>query len=164
MSGLLDALRDKHAASDPHAPDPLLRGRTYAIPFDTVWQAALAIIGGGIRGWSLIRSNDQAGTIVGLVQPGPLGKHADLAITIGLDEMAQTRVDFSATSRTERGDLGRARRILIRFFQQLDEKLGATPAHILDPDSLDALAASVEENDPASTASTASEPADRKTS
>jgi hypothetical protein len=55
-------------------------------------------------------------------------------------------VDFSATSRTERGDLGRARRILIRFFRHLDEKLGATPAHILDPATLDALAESVEES------------------
>ena len=145
MSGLLEALRENHAATDPHAEDPLLRGRTYAIPFDTVWQAALGIVGGGIRGWSLIRSNDQEGTIVGLVQPAPLGKHADLAITVGLDMMAQTRVDFSATSRTERGDLGRARRLLIRFFRLLDERLRAGPDQILDPAFLDALSESVEE-------------------
>jgi len=146
LSALLDGLREKHAETDPDAPDPELRGRTYAIPFDDVWQAAIGIIGGGIRGWSLIRSNDQAGTIVGLVQPPPMGKHADLEIRVGLDAMAQTRIDFSATSRTERGDLGRARRILIRFFRELDTRLGAGPGSILDPSSIDAFAATVDES------------------
>ncbi len=152
MSGLLDAvLRERRAQTDPASPDADLRGRTYAIPFDTVWKAATGIVNAGVRGWSLIRSDDRAGTIVGLVQPGPMSKHADLLVTIGLDAMAQTRVDFSATSRTERGDLGRSRRILLRFFRLLDERLGAGPEQILDPASLNALASSVVEPPPVAT-------------
>ena len=59
-------------------------------------------------------------------------KAADVRIEIGLDENAQTRVDVTSQSRTERGDLGRSRRAIGRFLHRLDEDLDATPGQILD--------------------------------
>jgi hypothetical protein len=140
LSRLLEGLTQREAATDPRDADPRLRGRTYAIPFDTVWQAALSIGGGGIRGWSIVRTNDQHGVLELLVQPGigPHSKHVDVRVDIGLDANAQTRVDMQAVSRTERGDMGRSKRLLHRFFTQLDARLEAGSDTILDPGALDA--------------------------
>jgi hypothetical protein len=140
LSRLLTGLIEREAATDARHIDPRLRGRTYAIPFDTVWQAALSIGGGGIRGWSIVRTNDQHGVLELLVQPGigPHSKHVDVRADIGLDANAQTRIDMKAVSRTVRGDMGRTKRLLHRFFTQLDARLEAGPDTILDPDALDA--------------------------
>jgi hypothetical protein len=139
LSGLLDGLKYRQASTDPHSLDPRLRGRTYAIRFEDAWQASVALCAGGIRGWSTVRTNDQTGVIMALVQPGPFSKHVDIQIVIALDEYGQTRVDMSAVSRTERGDFGRSARLVDRFLLKLDEKLGAGPDTILDPARLDAL-------------------------
>ena len=143
MSAFLDGLSVKEAKTEPGHEDPRLRGRTYAIPFDTVWQAALSIGGGGIRGWSIVRTNDQHGVLELLVQPGigPHSKHVDVRVDIGLDQNAQTRVDMRAVSRTGRGDMGRTKRLAHRFFTHLDQRLEAGPATILDPAELDAWTA-----------------------
>jgi hypothetical protein len=69
-------------------------------------------------------------------------KAADVRIRIGLDANAQTRVDLAIASRTERGDLGRARRTVGAFLARLDQVLSAGPHQILDastgPSGLDA--------------------------
>jgi hypothetical protein len=41
------------AATAPDSTDRRLRGRTYAVPFEHVWQAARSLAGGGLRGWTL---------------------------------------------------------------------------------------------------------------
>ena len=143
MSALLDGLKERDAKTEPGHEDVRLRGRTYAIPFDTVWQAALSLGGRGIRGWSIVRTNDQHGVLQLLVQPGigPHSKHVDVRVDIGLDQNAQTRVDMQAVSRTQRGDMGRAKRLVHRFFTHLDQRLEAGPGTILDPAELDAWTA-----------------------
>ena len=61
---LRGALGDSVAQTDPTAPDPELRGRTYAVPFEDVWAAAIALANGGLRGCSLKRANDRDGIII----------------------------------------------------------------------------------------------------
>ena len=139
MSGFVHGLKHRRASTDPESVDPRLRGRTYTIPFEDVWQAAVGLCDGGIRGWSLIRKNDQTGVVLALVQPGPLSKHVDIEIHIALDENAQTRTDLTAESRTERGDFGRSARLVALFLRELDERLEAGPDTILDPAKLDAF-------------------------
>lgn len=132
MKELLRGLRENRASTDPKSEDERLLGRTYAIPFDRVWQAATRLAGGGLKGWSLWVADDREGVIEASTQflIGPAG---DVRVTIGLDDNAQTRVDLVSVSRTQRGDMGRSRRSIGRFLQGLDEKLGAGPAQILDP-------------------------------
>ena len=132
MSGVGDGLRRNGARTDRRSLDDALRGRTYAIPFDRVWNAALALAGGELRGWGVSRSDDQGGVADAVSTPLLLGAAADVRIRIGLDSNGQTRVDMEAKSRTGRGDLGSNRRRIRRFMDALDRKLGATPAQILD--------------------------------
>lgn len=134
MKAVIIGLTERAAATDPASDDERLRGRTYTIPFDTVWRASLRLMSGGIRGWALGRSDDRAGIIVGLARSPLFKKEADVRIKIGLDRIAQTRVDLHITSRTERrGDLGRSRRMVGRFLKRLDRELEVRPDQILDP-------------------------------
>lgn len=133
MTGIVSGLTEHEAATDPASPDPLLRGRTYAISFETVWQASLRLVNRGLLGWTLGRSDDQSGAILALARMPVIGSEADVYVTIGLDVNAQTRVDVRAVSRTERGDLGRSRRLVGRFLKRLDRELGARADQILDP-------------------------------
>lgn len=133
MNGILRGLRENQAKSDAQAVDPRLRGRTYAIPFEDVWQASIGLCGGGLWGWAISDSDDQAGVIEGLVQTALPWPDVDIRVLISLDHNAQTRVDLWAVARTERGDLGRTRRLIGRFLKRLDRRLKATPAQILDP-------------------------------
>ena len=132
MSGLFGGLGENHAVTDPTATDPRLRGRTYAIPFEAVWQASVGLTGGGQRGWSLESTDDQRGVIEASVRGGGLSVEVDIRIAVSLDENAQTRVDLSSASRTERGDWGYSRRTIGRFIHKLDLLLEAAPGQILD--------------------------------
>jgi hypothetical protein len=137
LKAVVIGLTERAAATDAAAEDERLRGRTYTIPFDTVWQASLRLMSGGIRGWALGRADDRAGVIVGLARTPVFKKEADVRIRIGLDRIAQTRVDLHIASRTERrGDLGRSRRLVGRFLKRLDRELQARPEQILDPTAL----------------------------
>jgi hypothetical protein len=109
-----------------------LVGRTYAIPFDTVWSAATRLAGGELRRWSISSADDLAGVITAGMRARFFGPGDRVRIEIGLDENAQTRVDVSATSRSERPDFGRNRRAIGRFLDELDDALGAKPGQILD--------------------------------
>lgn len=133
MKGILRGLTENQAATDPNAVDPRLRGRTYAIPFQDVWQAAITLCGGGLRGWSIGGADDRSGVIDVVTRTGIFGHEGDVRVEIGLDENAQTRVDVRAVSRAERGDLGRTRRAIDRFLRNLDRRLDARPDQILDP-------------------------------
>jgi hypothetical protein len=109
------------AETRPDAFDPRLRGRTYSIPFEDVWQAALALTGGGVRGCVVMRANDRDGIIIGKatrrIPPGV----DDFTVSVILDADGQTRVDARSVARNEGIDLGANARRVIRFFQQLDK-------------------------------------------
>lgn len=116
------ALTRDVAATEPEHVDPRLRGRTYAVPFDRVWRAALDIASGGIRRWTVLESDDDAGVI--RARAGRLlgGDPADVTITIVLDQDAQTRVDARSASAGRGPDLGANARRIARFFRELDER------------------------------------------
>ncbi len=129
---LIRGLTESRAATDPHSADRRLQGRTYAIPFDHVWRAALQLAGGGARGWSIHHADDQAGVIEAATRTLVFGIEGEVRIEIGLDENAQTRVDLMSYSLKHRADLGRNRRTIGRFLRRLDSHLGARPEQILD--------------------------------
>jgi hypothetical protein len=113
------------AATAPDAEDPRLVGRTYAIPFEAVWQASLELMGGGLRGWELVDHDDQEGVIRGVARGFPKRLDSELTLRIVLDPDAQTRVDGRADSPVARADLGANARRLGRFFRALDRTLDA---------------------------------------
>src|SRR6185503_7158193 len=131
--GILKGLTQNRAETHPRAEDRRLRGRTYAIPFDRVWNAALALCGGGLRGWSVMSADDREGIIRAQALTRLFRRPHDVRITIGLDENGQTRVDVASILMRSKRDLGANARRIERFITALDAKLGATAAQILDP-------------------------------
>lgn len=101
--------------------DARLRGRTYAIPFEDVWNAAHALAAGGLPRWRIAAANDEEGVIRAEALTLVRRKLDDIVIRISLDENAQTRVDGRASAREGRGDWGRSARRLNRFFRALDD-------------------------------------------
>ncbi len=132
MRGILRGLTENQAATDPTSPDRRIRGRTYAIPFEAVWQASTRIAEGGLRGWSILMADDQSGAIEAVSKTLVFGFEDDVRVDIRLDEDGQTRVDLWSASRIGRGDLGRNRRTIGRFLRRLDRSLDAQPGQILD--------------------------------
>ena len=133
MKEVLRGFTKNRAATDPAAPDERLRGRTYTIPFEEVWQAAISLSGGGLTRWSIVMADDQAGIIDAHYRTRVFSIETDVWIQIGLDEDAQTRVDVQAASRTERTDLGLTKRTIGHFLRRLDAKMSVRPEQILDP-------------------------------
>lgn len=132
MNGLTRILSGTEAVTDPRAEDPRLRGRTYAIPFDRVWDAALHLVDGGLPRWSLGASDDVKGVIEGTYATFPAKRISDVRVHIGLDANGQTRVDVASRSRGERGDLGANARAIGTLIRHLDERLQAGPTQVLD--------------------------------
>jgi hypothetical protein len=129
---LLRGLTERGAATDPTSTDARLLGRTYAIPFDKVWAAATRLAGGGLGRWSILSADDLSGVITASTRARLFGQGDRVRIQVGLDDNAQTRVDVSSSSRSDRPDMGRNRRAIGRFLSKLDETLEATPDQILD--------------------------------
>lgn len=136
MSRIVRGLTEHEARTDPASEDARLLGRTYAIPFETVWQASTSLANRRIRGWTLMNANDKTGRIDALTRTLFRKTETEVVVTIGLDENAQTRVDLAAKTRTERGDFGLSRRLIGRFLERLDRELDAGPGQILDPTGL----------------------------
>ena len=132
MNRFVRGLTQNRAETDPHSPDRRLRGRTYAIPFDRVWNCAVTLAGGGLRGWRVVHADDQEGLIRAVSQTLLFRFIDDVRINVGLDENAQTRVDLQSRSRRGKGDLGRNPRTIGRFLKKLDHMLEAKPAEVLD--------------------------------
>ncbi len=132
MRGILRGLTESGAATDPASADGRVVGRTYAIPYDAVWNAAKSLADGGMRGWSVMSADDLDGVIVATKRALLFGEGDDVKIDIGLDENAQTRVDVRSQSHSRRPDLGRNRRAIGRFLRKLDRSLEARPDQILD--------------------------------
>lgn len=111
------------ARTDPEAADARLRGRTYHVPFEDVWQAARALADRGQRGWTLLTADDQEGVILARATVLLRRTIDDVRITIRLDEDAQTRVDVRAAPRAGGRDFGRNRRRIARFLERLDREV-----------------------------------------
>lgn len=117
------ALSRNHAHTGLHDADPRLRGRTYAIPFEDVWQAARSLANGGLRRWHITHSDDYDGVIQAEARTLFFRFVDDVTITIRLDENAQTRVDMQSRSRKGGVDFGTNARRIGKFFRAMDNKL-----------------------------------------
>lgn len=115
---------------NPDTEDRPLRGRTYAIPFERVWATALALATEE-RGWTVIRADDQDGLIQAEARRRLTRFVDDVTVRVALDFDAQTRVDVSSASRSDRKDLGANARRVDRFLRLLDRRLDASPGQIL---------------------------------
>ena len=130
-SRLWTALTRNRARTHTQHPDYQLRGRTYAIPFTQVWTAMVEMASGGLRGWSIVRADEDLGILDAECQTLLFKFVDDIQIRISLDENAQTRVDMASESRKGKGDLGTNPRRIRKFFRVLDKKIGAGPDTIL---------------------------------
>lgn len=120
--GLIQALTQNRAFTDPEADDPRLRGRSYSVPFVQVWEAALDIAQ-KTRGWRIVSSDSRAGEIVAEATTGLWKFTDDVWIRMSLDEDGQTRVDLASASRKGSADLGTNARRIARFLRSLDARL-----------------------------------------
>lgn len=99
-------------------------GRTYAIPFAQVWDAALDLVRGELPRWHARWWDEEEGVIQALTRGHLSRRTSDVVIRIGLDAQAQTRVDLRSTSRSTRlGDFGSNTRLIGAFVGALDRKL-----------------------------------------
>lgn len=121
-SGILKALTQNSAETHRAADDPRLRGRTYHIPFATVWDQILEAIEIQPR-WDLIHADEVSGLIRAEATTRWLGFTDDVRLRVTLDDFALTRVDMRSSSRVGRGDFGLNRRRIARFFNELDRRL-----------------------------------------
>lgn len=115
--------------------DAELRGRTYAIPFSTIWQALITLASGRLRGWTIVYEDEHLGVIEArvrnLVRPAP----AKAMISIALDANAQTCLDVSVSATGETVDGETNPRRLRRLIDALDRMLGVRPEQLLDSGS-----------------------------
>ena len=115
-------LTNRTAETSPDHAQPRLRGRTYAVPFEEVWQATLSLLQRRRR-WQVTHVDDQEG-VLRVEIPTLLGRSVrDFEIRITLDQDAQTRVDLSSASRKGLTDLGSNARRIARFLRKLDRVL-----------------------------------------
>lgn len=123
VDALVRGLTRNAAFTSPGAQDPRLKGRTYAVPFEEVWQASLRLVDGGMKGWKVLEADDQEGIIRGAARGYLERLTSAITIRITLDVDAQTRVDGLSASRVGRADLGVNARRLHRYFTTLDRRL-----------------------------------------
>lgn len=124
-------LAGQDARTSADSGDPALVGRTYAIPFGTVWDAIVALASGGLKGWKLARWDDQIGLVAADVTSWPIPLAATVLISVKLDANGQTRVDMSIRSVAEEGRLPINQRRIDRFFRALDHSLAVRPDQVL---------------------------------
>ena len=125
------ALQEVRTSVD--SDDPGLTGRTYAIPFAAVWDAAIALAGGRLRGWRIERADDEIGIVMADVKGPLLPLEANVSVYVTLDANAQTRVDMWARGLHRGWGFGVHQRRVRRFFEALDRALDVGPGQILDP-------------------------------
>lgn len=123
---IVKGLTENEAETDPAHEDPALRGRTYGIPFDTVWRAVLRVAEGR-RGWEVTRRDDLEGRVEIEATTLVFKFVDDVEVEIVLDENAQTRVDARSSSRKGKADLGTNARRLRKFFRDLDREVARAP-------------------------------------
>ena len=112
--------------TSPEQTDRRLAGRTYAIPFEDVWQGALRIIEARKR-WTLDSADDEEGIIVASVRALHQRFNSSIRIRIGLDGDGQTRADAVTDMPRAFADMGMNARRVDGFFRALDTE--AQQAH-----------------------------------
>jgi hypothetical protein len=120
---IVHALARNHAETAINEADPRLRGRTYAIPFEQVWQAACSLANGGLRRWRILQADDYEGLIQAESTTLVFRFVDDVLIRVYLDKNAQTRVDMQSRSRKGGVDFGTNARRIRKFFRALDRRL-----------------------------------------
>ncbi len=125
FSGLLNALSQNSAQTSEDAEDPRLRGRTYHVPFATVWDEITNMIQTQPR-WKLIRADEGSGLIRAEATTRVFRLIDDVRFKVKLDRNALTRVDMWSASRVGKGDLGVNARRIARFYRDLDRRLGVS--------------------------------------
>ncbi len=122
---IIKALTENSAQTSETADDPRLHGRTYMVPFATVWDEIVLMIKEYSR-WNLVRANEDKG-MIGFEATTLVFRFVDdVRIKVKLDQNALTRVDMWSHSRVGKGDLGGNTRRISRFFRDLDRRLGVT--------------------------------------
>lgn len=106
----------------PAAADPGLRGRTYVLPFEDVWQGTLRLVRGKLRGWSLEFADDREGIVNAMVGSRLKWLQGVVEIRVFLDQNAWTRVDATSATPAVFHDFGINARRLRRFFASLDRE------------------------------------------
>ncbi len=114
--------RNRVRTSFEHS-DPRLRGRRYGIPYQEVWEAALALATNGMKGWRIVSADRDAGQIRVESRTSVFRFVDDVEVRVSLDDDAQTVVHLSSASRVGKGDLGTNARRVARFFKRLDRAL-----------------------------------------
>lgn len=120
---LRNALSRNRAETRPDAPDPRLRGRTYAVPFGEVWRAALALAESQ-RGWTVMERDARRGWIRAEARTTLWRFTDDVEVRLSLDDRGLTRVDLVSASRIGGMDLGANARRINRFLRRLDGSVG----------------------------------------
>lgn len=123
---LVRGMSENAAETRPDSPDSRLRGRTYSIPFDAVWNAALLVAEEDMGRWEVLSWDDRSGVIVIEAQTPVFRWIDDVRISVSLDQDAQTRIDLTSRSRKGHADLGTNARRIGKFFRLLDGRLGLT--------------------------------------
>jgi hypothetical protein len=131
---LIRALTGNRAATAPDHPDPGLRGRRYAIPFQLVWEAVLVLADEGISGWSVVEADDLEGRVRAEAVTRVFRFVDDVEIHVRPDRDARTRVDLVSASRVGKADLGTNARRIRKFLRRLDRTLGASPGRVVAPE------------------------------
>ena len=123
------ALLSADAQTSVDATDRRLVGRTYAIPFSRVWDAAVDLVRGELPRWYARWWDEEAGVIQALTRGRFSRRASDVVIRVRLDAEGQTRLDVSSTSRSRRlGDFGGNTRLIGAFIAALDRKLSEAHA------------------------------------
>jgi len=130
LDRLRKALTEHGAETSATSPDRRLAGRTYAIPFEHVWAAALSLATELPR-WTVLRADDQEGVIEAEARTRVLRFVDDVTIRVALDRDAQTRLEMSSAAQKGKADLGTNARRIARFLQLLDRRLMAGPDQII---------------------------------
>lgn len=117
--GLFEPAR---AETHPDSPSEKLRGRTYAIPFDRVWNEVLDLVASRPR-WTKTRADDETGVVEVVAETLVFRISDDVRIDVSLDSNGQTRVDVVSASRRGWTDFGKNARRIGRFIRDLDRAL-----------------------------------------
>ncbi|KPK66239.1 MAG: hypothetical protein AMS21_02905 [Gemmatimonas sp. SG8_38_2] len=122
-NGIWNALTRNSAQTHENAEDSRLRGRTYLVPFATVWDEIINMIETHPR-WKLVRADEGTGLIHAEARTLVFRLVDDVRFKLKLDSNALTRVDMWSASRKGKGDLGVNARRIGRFYRDLDRRLG----------------------------------------
>ena len=122
-NGIWNALTRNSAQTHESAEDVRLRGRTYLVPFATVWDEIINMIETHPR-WKLVRADEGTGLIHAEAKTLVFRLIDDVRFNLKLDSNALTRVDMWSASRKGKGDLGVNARRIAWFYRDLDRRLG----------------------------------------